>query len=103
MSGGSITAGALALAWPRFAADGLEDAFVEPVRALAGGPWTSRRCSLARSPPTRSPSAWSKAYREHLFGDATLQDLPDEPRFVINATSLQSGALFRFSKPYVAD
>ena len=45
----------------------------------------------------------SKAYREHLFGDATLQDLPDHPRFVINATSVQSGALFRFSKPYMAD
>ena len=45
----------------------------------------------------------SKAYRKHLFGDATLQDLPDHPRFVINATSVQSGALFRFSKPYMAD
>jgi NTE family protein len=45
----------------------------------------------------------SKAYREHLFGDATLQDLPDRPRFVINATSVQTGALFRFSKPYLAD
>jgi NTE family protein len=45
----------------------------------------------------------SKAYRKHLFGDATLQDLPDHPRFVINATSVQTGALFRFSKPYMAD
>ena len=35
-----------------------------------------------------------------------LQDLPDDasgPRFVINATSVQTGALFRFSKPYIAD
>jgi NTE family protein len=43
------------------------------------------------------------AYRKHLFGDATLQDLPDAPRFVINATNVQSGALFRFSKPYMGD
>ena len=35
--------------------------------------------------------------------DATLQDLPDTPRFVINATNVQTGALFRFSKPYMAD
>ena len=45
----------------------------------------------------------AKAYRRHLFGEATLQDLPDHPRFVINATSVQSGVLFRFSKPYMAD
>ena len=39
----------------------------------------------------------------HLLGDATLQDLPDRPRFVFNATNLQSGVLWRFSKPYMAD
>jgi NTE family protein len=44
-----------------------------------------------------------KAYREHLFGRATLQDLPDAPRFVINATNVQSGVLWRFMKPYMAD
>src|SRR5439155_22576029 len=43
------------------------------------------------------------AYRRHLFSDATLQNLPDEPGFVINATSLQSAVLFRFSKPYLWD
>jgi NTE family protein len=43
------------------------------------------------------------AYRKHLFGDHTLQDLPDEPRFVINATNIQSGVLWRFSKPYMRD
>jgi NTE family protein len=39
-----------------------------------------------------------------LFGGATLQDIPnDPPRFVINATNVQTGALFRFSKPFMAD
>ncbi|HUO84014.1 MAG TPA: hypothetical protein VM534_02780, partial [Thermoanaerobaculia bacterium] len=42
-------------------------------------------------------------YRRLLFGEATLQDLPDRPRFVINATNVQSGALFRFSRPYIWD
>ena len=42
-------------------------------------------------------------YRKYLFGDATLQGLPDSPRFIIYATSLQTGASFRFSKPYMAD
>ena len=40
---------------------------------------------------------------EHLFHGATLQDLPDAPRFVINATNVQSGALWRFMKPYMRD
>lgn len=43
------------------------------------------------------------ALRNRLFGNTTLQDLPDEPRFILNATNLQSGALFRFSKPYMGD
>jgi len=43
------------------------------------------------------------SYRRHLFADATLQDLPDEPRFIFNATSVQSGVLCRFSKPYLWD
>src|SRR5213078_885208 len=45
-------------------------------------------------------------YRSSLFGNATLQDLPSDnegPRFVINATNVQSGALWRFSKPYMGD
>jgi NTE family protein len=33
-----------------------------------------------------------------------LSDLPaDPPRFVINATNLHTGSLFRFSKPYMGD
>jgi NTE family protein len=45
----------------------------------------------------------AKAYRKHLFGDATLQELPDFPRFIINATHVQSGVLWRFMKPYMRD
>ena len=45
----------------------------------------------------------TEAYRKHLFGSATLQDLPlNPPRFVINATNVQdfkSSSLFRFSAP----
>lgn len=42
-------------------------------------------------------------YDALLFHGKTLQDLPDEPRFVINATNVQSGVLMRFSKPYMRD
>ena len=42
-------------------------------------------------------------YKQFLYGNATLQNLPDTPRFVFNATSLQTGVLWRFSKPYIGD
>jgi NTE family protein len=103
VSGGSIAAGALALAWPRLASDGLEDAFVAPVRALAGRTVDQSSVIVGALTSDTVSERVSKAYRKHLFGDATLQDLPDHPRFVINATSVQTGALFRFSKKYMAD
>src|SRR3954454_14292831 len=103
VSGGSITAGALALAWPKLEAEGLEPAFVAPVRALAGRTVDATSVIAGALPPDTISERVAKAYRRHLFGDATLQDLPDHPRFVINATSVQSGVLFRFCKPFMAD
>jgi NTE family protein len=103
VSGGSITAGTLALAWPKLAAEGLESTFVAPVRALAGRTIDATSVIAGALTSDTISERVAKAYRRHLFGDATLQDLPDAPRFVINATSVQSGVLFRFSKPYMAD
>jgi NTE family protein len=103
VSGGSIAAGALALAWPRLAAEGIERAFVAPVRALAGRTVDQASVIVGALTPDTISDRVSKAYRRHLFGDTTMQDLPDHPRFVINATSVQTGALWRFSKPYMAD
>jgi NTE family protein len=48
----------------------------------------------------------AEAYNRVLFKDAVLADLPDDdagPRFVINATNVQSATLWRFSKPYMGD
>src|SRR3954453_8151535 len=103
VSGGSITAGALALAWPKLEAEGLEPAFVAPVRALAGRTVDATSVIAGALTPDTISERVAKAYRRHLFGDATLQALPDHPRFVINATSVQSGVLFRFCKPFMAD
>src|SRR3954470_22275002 len=110
VSGGSITAGVLGLNWHSLAFDAkgvaaaLQREFVEPIRALASK--TIDEGAILRGillPGTISDKVVD-AYRKHLFGDATLQDLPaDPPRFVINATSVQTGALFRFSRPYMAD
>ncbi len=42
-------------------------------------------------------------YREHLVGDMTLGNLPDEPRFVFCATDLVCGVSWIFSKGKVGD
>jgi len=42
-------------------------------------------------------------YNKYLYNHAKLQDIADAPRFVFNATSLQTGVLWRFSKPFMGD
>jgi NTE family protein len=109
VSGGSITAGVLGLNWRRlqFGDDGLagnlNQQFVQPLRKLASK--TIDKGAVFRGillPGTISDRV-AGSYRKHVFGEASLQALPDRPRFVINATSMQTGALWRFSKPYMAD
>ncbi len=114
VSGGTITAALLALKWQkalRFE-NGIATNFVEeivnPIRRLA-----DRTIDV---PSVLCGTFWFgsigdkliKSYRKHLFGDTTLQDIVDEnpgvsPRFVFNATNVQSGVLWRFMKPYMRD
>jgi NTE family protein len=110
VSGGSITAGVLALAWPKLAFDangvaqGFEAEVVEPLRRLAGKTIDFPAIAIGLiTPGVTIGERIAAAYRKHLFGGATLQDLPDRPRFVFNATNIQSGVLWRFAKPYMRD
>lgn len=110
VSGGSITAGVLALAWQdlEFDAHGVsprfEDRVIAPVRGMA-------RVDLdlpaalggILSPFSSVGDKVAAGYREHLFGSASLQELPDRPRFVVNATNVGSGSLVRFSRRHLAD
>lgn len=104
VSGGSIVSAKIGLEWSRLKTrDDFMALVVAPVRGLAGITidWPSVLWGLIL--PGGVARRVSKAYRKHLFGDATLQDLPDNIRFVINATNLETGKLWRFSKPYMAD
>jgi len=110
VSGGSITAGVLGLAWPKLGFDGsgvaqrFQPEVVEPLRKMAGR--TIDFPAIASGlllPWTTIGERVAAAYRRYLFGQSTLQDLPDKPRFVLNATNLQSGVLWRFAKPYMRD
>ena len=110
VSGGSITAAVLGFKWAKLAfdANGVGRAFdaevVHPIRALAGRTIDEGSIISGMVLPGSIADQVTDAYRKHLFGKATLQALPlEQPRFVINATNVQSGALWRFSRPYMAD
>lgn len=111
VSGGSITAGVLALKWAKLSFDSarLKNDFVPevvtPLRALASETIDAEAIILGALLPGSISDRVAAAYDQHLFDGATLQDLPDDPapRFVINATNVQSGALWRFMKPYMRD
>ena len=108
VSGGSITAGVLALHWnelgvtpdapaPRFSI------VMDEVRKLAGKTIDVESILKGLLLPGSVSSKVQADYDAELFHGATLQDLPDSPTFVINATSVQSAVLFRFTKRYMAD
>lgn len=114
VSGGSIVAGVLGSRWRELDFDpetGIAHAFkskvAEPIHRLASLTVdVGAVLAGALLPFTRISDRVEAAYRKHLFAERTLQDLPSDaegPRFVINATNLQTGAVFRFSRPYMAD
>lgn len=107
VSGGSIAAGVLAIHWGELdAADragSFRRAVVEPLRRMASTTIDVGSVLGGLFGFGSVNDRVVKSYRKLLYGERTLQDFPDRPRFVINATSVQTGSLVRFSKPYVAD
>jgi len=110
VSGGSITAGVLALAWPslRFDASGragnFNDVVARPLLGFAGvGVDTPAILTGLLLPGRSAADSVERAYDRHLFRGASLQDIPDAPRFTFMATNLQTGSGWRFAKPYAAD
>ena len=109
VSGGSITAAVVGRGWtnlqPGAAPDRVrfEKHVVNPIRRLADETIDSLGIVAGIFLPGTISEKIQASYRKHLYGDTTLQDLPDKPRFVINASNVQSGALWRFSKPYMRD
>ena len=79
---------------------------VNPIRGLAGRTIDVGYVIAGVLLPGTVGERVEAAYDKHLYHGATLQDLPcdaDGPRLVINATNVQTGALWRFMKPYMRD
>lgn len=111
VSGGSITSAKLGMHWNALAASGFspdryDEWIVAPLRELAS---TTTDISAVLGGLLWFGTANERvqqAYRDHLYGAKTLQDLPSDdegPRFVINASNVQTMALWRFMRPYMAD
>ena len=112
VSGGSLTAGALGASWAELEFDAtgrsanFDDKVVGPLMRMATHTvdvWSILGGLLGPESVSRRVAA---TYRRLLFDRKTLQILPSDgegPRFVFNATNVQSGALVRFSKPYIWD
>src|SRR3954452_21743876 len=98
VSGGSLTSGALAIAWPELDFQGGIARSLEPlvqrVRKVADTTVDVGSVLRGLLLPGSIGDRVAVDYDELLFHGKTLQDLPDEagaPRFTFNATSVQTG------------
>lgn len=107
VSGGSLTAALLAKAWKDLTwVDGkavnLTETFVQSVLEAAENTFDIPT-ALVGAITGNAGQKLAEHYEEKIFGSMTLQELPDNPRFVFNSTSYLSGVDWRFSKPYMGD
>ena len=107
VSGGSITSGALARSWGALTSTGgvaraFDTAVAAPFTRSRTGRSTSVRACAGSCCAARSPTAWPRLRRASARRHEAL-GAAGTAAFVFNATNLQSGALWRFSKPYMWD
>jgi NTE family protein len=111
VSGGSITAAVLASRWGELnlgdkgKADDktFEKVVAKPLKDFAGRTIDVPAVLLGTLlPGVTINGRLARSYRT-LFGARTLRDLPSRPEFVFDATSLQSGDLWRFSSSTEGD
>lgn len=111
VSGGSISAAYLGLVWKRLTwaggvATNFKEVYVDDILRFSrhSMDWYCATVGfLTQGRLVSSLVSW--VYDRVLFHGATLQDLPGNqgPRFIICATNLTTGSLWRFSRPYMAD
>jgi NTE family protein len=109
VSGGSITAGALGVAWETLqwdaaqSATNLRGAFLDPIIRQAQAAIDYESIALGLLPWDSAFRQVAESYQANIVGAKTLQSLPARPAFVFNATSLMSGRDWRFAKDFAGD
>ena len=113
VSGGSITAGLLAMKWDTLdfssaAAPDFREQIVEPIMETASHTidiWAGLKGMLGFGSISKFVAA---SYKKYLFGETALSEITSKdpanaPFFVFNSTSVQSGVLWRFTRDYMWD
>jgi len=108
VSGGSITSGMLAAAWKRLTfqngiATNLQAEVIDPLRAFCRRSLDTTAVGLGTLLPGRTIGDVLASAYDDMFRGITLQELPDSPQFVFDATNLQTGRLVRLQKIRLAD
>jgi NTE family protein len=112
VSGGSITAAILARAWPALefdeatgiaSADSIREHFTKPMMAATSRTLDIRVGFAGFLPFQSAGNRLAKLYDKFIFDGMLLRDIPERPMFIFNATNLQTGGLFRFTRNYLAD
>lgn len=107
VSGGSVLAAVLAtrLSWPLtepVPSDDWENLIARPFRQFVSRDRRTRAFLLGMLPGKSSVEYFADEVAE-LVGGATVRDLPTRPEFIICATDLTFGSLWRFERNQVGD
>ena len=113
VSGGSITAGLLAMRWDSLdfsngTAPSFREQVVDPIMKLASHTidiWAGLKGIFWFGSISKYVAS---SYKKYLFGETTLREITSKdpqsaPFFVFNSTSVQSGVLWRFTRDYMWD
>ncbi|MET4235518.1 patatin-like phospholipase family protein [Bradyrhizobium barranii subsp. apii] len=108
VAGGAVVAGVLGMHWNELSfVDGIavnfSDVIAKPLLEFADQSIDVRSSMLGLLPGRNPADVMAGKMASFLFGEKTLQDLPDQPVFVFSSTNLQRVSLFRFSKSYIGD
>jgi NTE family protein len=110
VSGGSITSARLAARWSKLqfdekgVASNLDEEVIQPLRKFCRQTLDTRVIARGLIPFTKSATErLIEAYNTQLLDGMTLDRLPQRPDFIFQATNLQTGRGFRFSRKRVAD
>ena len=109
VSGGSIVAGVLAANWSHldFDAEGKARAFnqsvVEPLIRLARKSIDYPAAALGLLPFVSAASLLARTFNKHVTSRKALADIPSSPRFIFNATNVQTGTVWTFQKDMMGD
>lgn len=109
VSGGSIAAGLLAARWPKLgcptntgALPNLRAEVVDPLVSFSLRSVDIPSVLMGLLPGTSAAEQVARRYRA-LVGDLRIRDMPSRPQFILCATNLQTGVLWRFTKAYAGD